>query len=596
MEISVKSQFTPLTGGLLLTVRLLAGAVFLLPALYLVLKMEGEMGLRTNWTMNALWLKEYFIPWPYWTLGMVYFGLARAFSTKPARFLPYVQDLLIIHIGILLIQALNQRVADGLASAAFQYYCQAYIFVLLGGITSLSAKRLGELFKGYGNVYAAPIAIFPIGFFFLKSPLYLGPVLFLAAIFYRWSADKKNWLFEKREKWIILGIVLMGLAIRLFAAWRLGQMGNEILLVNSDDGDSYFANAKRLLAGEAISNHHSIGAAALLAIFYKITGYSLPGTLLLQAFVASLLPLLAYKIVKDLWGTREALLGSFFIAFSQVIIFNSINLTREFGGSLFLVVFAFVLLWTWNRQLLGKSILFPALFLGLVAGILVTFEVVFQALLIVAYVFLILRSRGAARTNYFLSMIIFLAVSTSATWLITGHALARDKATLDELMSRYSHGGSLLVEKHLHPMQFVLEPAQALTGLWREGSQGLALIGKKLNVDFKLYYFGGFLGGFDPLLLERHSAFASSINFYLVLFIFIGLVFAVKEVLNWSKVSGPTLILLLLCFGHGIFYATFLAGWARFRGTVLPLFCLFLALGIMRFFTGTFPSRRQQGP
>src|SRR5215813_7319119 len=132
------------------------------------------------------------------------------------------------------------------------------------------------------------------------------------------------------QRWSVVLVVLLGLLLRLYAAWLINQYqpDNPARLIGDEPG--YNNSALELLRGEGFT---WLGRVPLypvwLASVHWLTGTSYHALRYAQAFLGTTTVLLAYLLGRRVFGHTVGLLTALLTAASYVLIQQSIHLLSE---------------------------------------------------------------------------------------------------------------------------------------------------------------------------------------------------------------------------------------------------------------------------
>ena len=498
----------------------------------------------------------------------------------------------VLHLSLLWLVFLSTHAAATLPARYFASYATGASILGLGMSCALSWRCLARMRRGVLDPLQLPLVFLPV-LAALVLPWSLAvPTLLLSAgiaLLVRGgrgsqAARRLHRACRSHRAWGI-AIVLVALVFRVVAAWRLSQMGLETVIRNSDDGERYYWDATTLLSGARITNAGSVGYSAMVAALRWLAHQHLTIVLMIQACLSAVACLGVYEIGRRLHGLETAAIAGLLCAMSQLLIFNSVNLTREMAAIVFMVgslVLALRLLRVLSTRAQGGI----ALGLGIAWGLLVTIDPVFVPIGLLFCLSLLRYRRWAWRGRLATVGIILaglLGVVLAINDVTTGHASLQTRTTwyAIHVSKDFNPYAKMLFARQINLFAF---PRESFGNFVRDPLVNLSLLGQKLWLDARRYFFEGNAGAFDPLLLVTNSFLAGNLLCYAYGLSVIGIGVAIRTARQaqplWRWQAGVVYGLPCLFAAAHI---VLLFGMTRYRATIQPLLLLWTALGLRTF-------------
>jgi hypothetical protein len=288
-------------------------------------------------------------------------------------------------------------------------------------------------------------------------------------------------------------------------------------------------------------------------------------------------------------------------ALSQLLIFNSVNLTREVAGSLF-VPWGMVLLLLVLAHAHEKKGLWLAVPAGTVFGFLIAYDPTFlivsvcvSAGFMVCTRFTILQR--VTRVAVFLAVVGLCGLGiirfASGDWTV----LARDDQNMATSVSTdFNRYASLLTQRRINVFAYPREFARNFVA---DPMQNSTFIAQKLWLDTRRFLFEGNAGRFDPIFLIYGSFLAANFAFYGYLFGLLGAAVGLRGVLGRpARLDRAALYVVIL--SYAAVYVVLFFGMTRFRAPVQPLLLVLVGAGMVTAFrfavSGAFPRLAGRAP
>src|SRR5262245_29808080 len=172
---------------------------------------------------------------------------------------------------------------------------------------------------------------------------------------------------QRYALWTVTAITLLGLAVRLYAAWcwNLVQPDGPARLQGDEPG--YDQLARAILVGRGIDSPGRVPLYPLwLAAVYAATGGSYSAVPIAQAFLGATAPPLAYLLGRHVFGHIAGLVTAVGVALSCQLVLEIRYLMSEvlFTST---VLLAMLLLWDATRQPTGRRLALAGALAGLSA-------------------------------------------------------------------------------------------------------------------------------------------------------------------------------------------------------------------------------------
>lgn len=575
---------------------LMAAAYLALVSIVVVI-IEAQWGVRLSTVWGIQYATPVVYPLPFWllTFAYAYFSSRRTGLTFRAWGSRAILLGAWVHLNLLAITMSHEtELLAQLTSGSFLYYVAALVGSVAIGSCVLSAVYCAALWRGWRDDFWLPLAYLPLahillqrsrGSFlvFVEVGLVVSAVLAADRNLHRRSieAAKRWWPRLANEATIILVLYLVAFFFRFIAARRLSGMGVYTIMTNTDDPDQYHRAALAILNHEWIPRYTSVGYDVFLAGLYWLTGVKLGWVLVLQSALTSTVPIAVYLIGRRLFSRAAGIAAALLAAFSQLLIFNSVNLTREVAGSLFVPwAMVFVLLALAARQAKkGEWLAIPA---GALFGFLLAYDPTFLIVSVALAAGFMLCTRftllqRVRRIAVFLVVagVCALGIVRFATGDVT--ILARqDQHLAKHVALDFNPYASLLYQRGIN---LVVNPRKFIPGILANPIENSTLFAQKLWLDSRRFVFEGNAGRFDPIVLIYGSFLAANVDFYGYLFGFIGAWIGLAGMFRRpARLDRAALYLVMLTYAA--VYVVLFFGMTRFRAPIQPLLLVLVGAGI----------------
>ena len=566
-----------------------------------VVIIEAQLGFRLSSFWGLQFRTSVIYPLPFWLMTLAYVYLASR-RTRPAPRAWLGRAILLgawVHLSLLAITMSHETDLLALLTAGFfAYYVTVVVGTIVIGSCVLSAAYCAAWWQGWRDDFWLPVAYLPIVHILLQrsrgslvAVIEVG--LVVAAVL---AADRRvlTTLVDTAKRWrprlvndatIIAAIYLLAFLIRFTAARRLSGMGIHVVMTNTDDPDQYHRAAVTLLHGEWIARYTSVGYDLFLAGLYWLTNVNIGRTLVLQAAFASTVPVAVYLLGHRLFNRAAGVTSAVLAALSQLLIFNSVNLTREVAGSLFVpwAVLLLVLSLPRGRESDRGWLTVPA---GVVFGFLIAYDPTFLIVTIVLAVGFMACTRFTLWQRATRIAVFLIVTGVCAIGIIrfaTGDKtiLARDDQNLATSVSMdFNPYASLLFQRGINAFAYRNE---SIHNVLTDPANNLTLVAQKLWLDGRRFLFEGNAGRFDPVILVQGSVLAANLDFYGYLFGFLGAAAGLVGIFGRpARLDRAALYVVLLCYSA--VYVTLFFGMTRFRVPVQPLLLVLVGAGISTVF------------
>ena len=512
---------------------------------------------------------------------------------------------LLVHVNFLCLALVgHDDLLAKLPAEMFQYYVRGVIVTCLGIVAALGFVYALNVSGMNRDRYWLPLAYVP------AVNLWFGPTALLVPVLV--TTGLGVWLWRSTESWagwrtwrqsfaahltdwrVLTTIVfLVGVTVRVLASLRLAGMGEDIVFTNSDDASQYDHNARGILEGSGVltevgmpgTSSYSPGYSLFLAALYGLTGRNLTAVMTVQAVLSAFVPVGVFLVGRRCAGRLVGFVAAMLAALSQLLIFNSVNLTREMGSILLLLPLVWMLQRTppdsvdaWKRMLVIGGLF------GCIAFIDPVFLVV-AAVVLVVYGLnnkVSLRQRvrliGVLLIALYLTLMplkLFVNTPTNGSELLS--PVSRPKVFAIHLSRDWSRPATELFERGINVFAF---PVDSVVNVIREPRVASALIAEKVWLDFRRFFFEGHSGYFSPLLLIANTFFSANLMFYACMFAGIGMLAMIGRIRSRRAVWEQVMVLVTLLAYSSTYIVAFF-GLTRFRASMHPLLILWIGLGLV---------------
>ena len=512
---------------------------------------------------------------------------------------------LLVHLNFLCLALIgHDDLLAKLPAEMFQYYVRGAIVTCLGIVAALGFVYALNVRGMNRNRYWLPLAYVP------AVNLWFGPTALLVPVLV--TTGLGVWLWRRTESWagwrtwrqsfaahltdwrVLTAIVfLVGVTVRVLASLRLAGMGEDIVFTNSDDASQYDHNARGMLEGSGVltevgmpgTSSYSPGYSLFLAALYGLTGRNLTAVMTVQAVLSAFVPVGVFLVGRRCAGRLVGFVAAMLAALSQLLIFNSVNLTREMGSILLLLPLVWMLQRTppdsvdaWKRMLV----------IGGLFGCIAFIDPVFLVVAAVVLVVYGLNNRVPLRQRVRLMGVLLIAlyltlmplklfVNTPTNWSELLSPVSRPKVFAIHLSRDWSKPATELYQRGINVFAF---PVDSVVNVIREPRVASALIAEKVWLDFRRFFFEGHSGYFSPLLLIANTFFSANLMFYACMFAGIGMLVMIGRIRS-RRAAWEQVMVLVTLLAYSSTYIIAFFGLTRFRASMHPLLLLWIGLGLV---------------
>ena len=512
---------------------------------------------------------------------------------------------LLVHVNFLCLALIgHDDLLAKLPAEMFQYYVRGAIVTCLGIVAALGFVYALNVSGMNRNRYWLPLAYVP------AVNLWFGPTALLVPVLV--TTGLGVWLWRSTESWagwrtwrqsfaahltdwrVLTAIVfLVGVTVRVLASLRLAGMGEDIVFTNSDDASQYDHNARGILDGSGVftmnaqpgTSSYSPGYSLFLAALYGLTGRNLTAVMTVQAVLSAFVPVGVFLVGRRCAGRLVGFVAAMLAALSQLLIFNSVNLTREMGSILLLLPLVWMLQRTppdsadaWKRMLV----------IGMLFGCIAFIDPVFLVVAAVVLVVYGLNNRVPLRQRVRLMGVLLIAlyltlmplklfVNTPTNWSELLSPVSRPKVFAIHLSRDYSSPATELYQRGINVFAF---PGVSIANVILEPRVASALIAEKVWLDFRRFFFEGHSGYFSPLLLIANTFFSANLMFYACMFAGIGMLVMIGRIRS-RRAAWEQVMVLVTLLAYSSTYIIAFFGLTRFRASMHPLLLLWIGLGLV---------------
>ncbi len=512
---------------------------------------------------------------------------------------------LLVHLNFLCLALIgHDDLLAKLPAEMFQYYVRGVIVICLGIVAALGFVYALNVSGMNRDRYWLPLAYVP------AVNLWFGPTALLVPVLV--TTGLGVWLWRRTESWagwrtwrqsfaahltdwrVLTSIVfLVGVTIRVLASLRLAGMGEDTVFTNSDDASQYDQNARGILDGSGVltevgmpgTSSYSPGYSLFVAALYGLTGRNLTAVMIVQAVLSAFVPVGVFLVGRRCAGRLVGFVAAMLAALSQLLIFNSVNLTREMGSILLLLPLVWMLQRTPPDAVDARKRMWV---IGMLFGCIAFIDPVF---LVVAAVVLVvyglnnkvsLRQRvrliGVLLIALYLTLMplkLFVNTPTNLSELLS--PVSRPKVFAIHLSRDWSRPATELFERGINVFAF---PVDSVVNVIREPRVASVLIAEKVWLDFRRFFFEGHSGYFSPLLLIANTFFSANVMFYACMFAGIGMLAMLGRIRSRRAVWEQVMVLATLLAYSSTYIIAFF-GITRFRASMHPLLLLWIGLGLV---------------
>jgi hypothetical protein len=512
---------------------------------------------------------------------------------------------LLVHVNFLCLALVgHDDLLAKLPAEMFQYYVRGVIVTCLGIVAALGFVYALNVSGMNRDRYWLPLAYVP------AVNLWFGPTALLVPVLV--TTGLGVWLWRSTESWaewrtwrqsiathltdwrVLTTIVfLVGVTVRLLASLRLAGMGADTVFMNSDDASQYDQNARGILDGSGVltevgmpgTSSYSPGYSLFLAALYGLTGRNLTAVMIIQAVLSAFVPVGVFLVGRRCAGRLVAFVAAMLAALSQLLIFNSVNLTREMGSILLLLPLVWMLQRTPPDSVDARKRMWV---IGGLFGCIAFIDPVFLVVAAVVLVVYGLNNKVSLRQRvrligvllialYLTLMPLKLFVNTPTNWSELLSPVSRPKLFAIHLSRDWSKPATELFQRGINVFAF---PVDSVVNVIREPRVASALIAEKVWLDFRRFFFEGHSGYFSPLLLIANTFFSANLMFYACMFAGIGMLVMIGRIRS-RRAAWEQVMVLVTLLAYSSTYIIAFFGLTRFRASMHPLLILCIGLGLV---------------
>ena len=593
----------------------LLAASYVLVAGVVVVRFDAEFRSASPWLSSNALVTNFgdfyptLIAYPlfFWGITVAYAVVALpSTGWKLSRLVASTVGLgLLVHLNFLCLALIgHDDLLAKLPAEMFQYYVRGAIVTCLGIVAALGFVYALNVSGMNRDRYWLPLAYVP------AVNLWFGPTALLVPVLV--TTGLGVWLWRSTESWagwrtwrqsfaahltdwrVLTAIVfLVGVTVRVLASLRLAGMGEDIVFTNSDDASQYDQNARGILEGSGVltevgmpgTSSYSPGYSLFLAALYGLTGRNLTAVMTVQAVLSAFVPVGVFLVGRRCAGRLVGFVAAMLAALSQLLIFNSVNLTREMGSIFLLLPLVWMLQRTppdsadaWKRMLV----------IGGLFGCIAFIDPVFLVVAAVVLVVYGLNNRVPLRQRVRLMGVLLIAlyltlmplklfVNTPTNWSELLSPVSRPKVFAIHLSRDWSKPATELYQRGINVFAF---PVDSVVNVIREPRVASALIAEKVWLDFRRFFFEGHSGYFSPLLLIANTFFSANLMFYACMFAGIGMLVMIGRIRS-RRAAWEQVMVLVTLLAYSSTYIIAFFGLTRFRASMHPLLLLWIGLGLV---------------
>ena len=593
----------------------LLAASYVLVAGVVVVRFDAEFRSASPWLSSNALVTNFgdfyptLIAYPlfFWGITVAYAVVALpSTGWKLSRLVANTAGLgLLVHVNFLCLALIgHDDLLAKLPAEMFQYYVRGAIVTCLGIVAALGFVYALNVSGMNRDRYWLPLAYVP------AVNLWFGPTALLVPVLV--TTGLGVWLWRSTESWagwrtwrqsfaahltdwrVLTAIVfLVGVTVRVLASLRLAGMGEDIVFTNSDDASQYDHNARGMLEGSGVltevgmpgTSSYSPGYSLFLAALYGLTGRNLTAVMTVQAVLSAFVPVGVFLVGRRCAGRLVGFVAAMLAALSQLLIFNSVNLTREMGSIFLLLPLVWMLQRTppdtvdaWKRMwviggLFGCIAFIDPVFLVVAAVVLVVYGLNNKVPLRQR-----VRLMGVLLIALYLTLMpLKLFVNTPTNWSELLSPVSRPKIFAIHLSRDWSKPATELYQRGINVFAF---PVDSVVNVIREPRVASALIAEKVWLDFRRFFFEGHSGYFSPLLLIANTFFSANLMFYACMFAGIGMLVMIGRIRS-RRAAWEQVMVLVTLLAYSSTYIIAFFGLTRFRASMHPLLLLWIGLGLV---------------
>jgi len=558
--------------------------------------------------------RKIYIPVAYWLWVIVGLGILKyVYKEKKEGLKIFVLASILFNLSGLMSQLLvNKSLLTYLAGPYLLYICvYIYSYTLL-----LSLWATDVLLTRNSNTFLPRLPLTEMPFFCIFHSIYkmnaIGIWVFGLAIVSLFTLLFAVRFFKTVFRYLILIlkyisgnkvlpmalIFLIAFLARIsFSTILVAKTGNDYLLA-SDDGMTYDEIARsiiqnpqnmvKILAGQPWPPLYMV----FLSILYGLFGRNFYIVAILQSAIGAGVAVVVYLLGKKMFNENTGIIAGILTAMSQPLIFTSAVLGTEalYIPLVILAVYFFVDATFFARKRREIKIILSGVGFALAA---MTLGSITLFPLLIALFIPLIRNLGDSTFKNIKISAIFIA-SFLALFLIMKSVYIIESGSYKSVYetegtalwqagSSYNYGADpdnrKFIELGINPFN---NPLGALRIAWFNWKKVMLIAFEVFPVRIRNFFLWDNFGFFDPVFLVNPgrvpNTFSPTLQFYALIFFFIGLLLAIKN----GKRSGISLILLLVFYYVFIHAIVFPCHSVRYGCPVKPFLIVFLAYGLNR--------------
>ena len=530
----------------------------------------------------------------------------------------------IFYLAAELKAGITQLDTFGGGRAIYGAYANGYIFIvmsffaLMSGtlLRGLAEGRVGPLTAETGRKVHNMIFHMPVFIYFIATVHFLQSndsgflalpmlVIFLASFAFRGSQAALSALRKvfsyliKKETLFLIGIFILAFFVRYLWARRLLGITGGNFIIASDDGPCYDKFA-RILAGGGRLSKESIFAVTGFSYWYFLAGiYKIFGAgnfralCAVQSFTGAFVPVISYFMAKRVFGKPAvSAMAALFTALDMNLIFLSVVIGMEaiYIPLVMLALFLAVHFLSRGNINAGNAFITGCAF-GLAYSARSPELLFFPVILgFIFYFFMRLKYSGkrifTAVSSLVLGFFLLASVQYVTNYVIYGEKRIIPHAAVESFHVDTAEAGHTPENTVLGDMGF--SPFEDLKGslkvFARRPGEVSSLFVKGFFKRLTILYFLPNFGVFDPFVLVNPGSgyffrFPAYLQFLAYLFFIAGLAAALLKKEKQAEIWVLAGFLMYISLRVAVFFVLN----ARYRGLLIPLFFMFLALGLDTF-------------
>lgn len=539
------------------------------------------------------------IPAFYWIVALIYFMVYLALFKEKAidRLADFFKLGLASNILLLLLALFKKVDLNRTIGFSYALYADAYLLIAAVLFSVYTARKVKDTFFALGpmvTLYAAYVMV-RMGLWFFSGAVLIS---FLAVA--SGGTGFKDIIRRFKEispaivRYAPLLIFIFAFLVRaVFAFILIRKLGMDYLIA-SDDGAGFDPLAKLFAQGTVtpfFATLYEGGYWVFLGTLYKIFGRNFYIVSLIQSAMGATIPVVIYLIAKRYFSKINAFLTGIAVSLDIMLIHLSTVLGME---ALFLpaLVFGIFLLLEYTRSSGIKAGVISTL-IGVMFGIVCVSRIVLFPFIFIGLLWMFLKKPvGIVKYLVHASLVVLLIVAVNLPFVIKNYT-SSGKILISNLNKRgaqhYSIENEKLISLGINPFTdpvgsvrtVMLKPRESLKAIWQTVTPRI------IQVAFSSYF-----GSFDPIFLVNPrgtpNKYAQTMEFYVYVFLIIGLIMSLRERVVASYLIGTFMLYTPLIYS--LFYILN----ARYRAPIQPFIYIYVMFGIasVRFFTKNGKSKR----